>query len=57
MIMLLQNRKYLGFSVHIHHIAIHPEIHKGFPGRNITMQNLNFLRALCIQSGQAVSTL
>jgi hypothetical protein len=55
--MLLQNRKYLGFSVHIHHIAIHPEIHKGFPGRNITMQNLKILCALCIQSGQVVSYL
>jgi uncharacterized membrane protein len=32
MIVFLQNRKYLGRSVHSHHIAIHPEIRKGIPG-------------------------
>ena len=46
MIMLLQNRKYLGCSVHTHHIAIHPEIHKGIPGRKITMQCLRFVSSV-----------
>ena len=41
-ILLLQNRKYLGCTVHTHQIAIHPKINEGLPGIVKVVQSLSY---------------
>lgn len=53
--LLLQDCEYLGCTVHIHHIAIHPEIHKGIPGskyHNAKFNRKYFFVLHTITSGQ-----